>query len=213
MANTLLSRARRLIASSADELVSAVERVSVDALKREAVRDMEAAILTGRRQHARAARMVTDHERGAADLEAKVAACGDDAGFALARGRKDLAERAIARQLDLESEIAGARERALHARSEADALDGALIALVARLEAMVGGEAPAPAVGDHAIDPRILERADAAEAALARASELAVDAGAIPAIDALRREEEIARRLKSLAPARTKPDRASRPAG
>lgn len=210
MADTFFTRARRLVASGADELLTAAERRSALALAREAIRDMDWAIEVAQDQHARALAIVSLGEGKIAELEAVVAARGEDARYAFGRERPDLARRALAAQIEAEEAISAERERIGHARAEAEALAAAMPGLEARRRAMVDGVVVEPAGPTPAIDPNLIQRAAAAEAALARAATLAGEDAGVPGIDTLRREDEIAARLAALGADKPKAARRNR---
>lgn len=207
---TFLSRARRVVSGGVDELLTAAERASGDALVREAIRDMDAAIDAAHEQRARAALITERAQRDAADLAEQRTAREEDARYALAKDRRELAAQAIALQLDLEAEVAALEQRATHAAAERDALDAALADLAERRAAMAAGAVRGGDVPAFAIDPRILHQAAEAETAFARAISRLGREARVPTLDALRREDEIAARLAALDTEASKPSRRKR---
>ena len=174
MADTMIARIRRIIAAHLEDAVDLRERAGGASVMREAIREVERIINEVRAEHSAA--MVRQHQsaRQARLFRDRLTDLDQKARFALAEGRKDLAEAAISRHIDFEAQVALLEEAGSEAKAEASQLDGSLAALQARkaqmeedlaaVEAMQsaadGGRAPAPGPSIHA--GRRVERAEGA---------------------------------------------------
>src|SRR3954454_12660256 len=104
MAESILARVSRLLSATVEDAVDRMERAGGDAVMREAIREADRAIdevhaqleavTTRRLQAVRQGKMLADH----------MASLTDKAKFALGEGREDLAEAALARQVDFEEQ-------------------------------------------------------------------------------------------------------------
>lgn len=136
MAENIFSRVRRILSGQIEDQVDAMERANSDSVMREAIREVDRAIdevradqghvMTRRLQ---AARQQKHFEEKAAELTGK-------ARFALAEGREDLAEGALARQVDLEEQCGKLGVVQENARVEEEKLEESLAALRARKREM-----------------------------------------------------------------------------
>src|SRR3954451_7958424 len=103
MAESIFARVSRLLSATAEDAVDRMEKAGGDAVMREAIREADRAIdqvkaerestMARRLQAARQHKMLMDR---AEELTTK-------AKFALSQGRDDLAEAALARQVDFEA--------------------------------------------------------------------------------------------------------------
>ena len=136
MAESIFARVRRVISGQIEDNVDAMERTNSDATMREAIREADRLIdevrhdqekaMTRRLQAARQQQMLA---KKAAELTAK-------AEFALDEGREDLAEGALARQVDLEEHTGKLDQVQELARVEEEKLEESLAALRARKKQM-----------------------------------------------------------------------------
>jgi phage shock protein A len=217
MAESIFVRVQKVVSGGLDTAVGAAEQLSGASLMRQAIRDMEDAIARARdgAEAARARRLQTEHQiRGASQ---QVATLEEQARFALGKGRDDLAEAAIARQIGVEAQIgrldaaraeAAAEERRLEeSRTELNLRKGRMEEELAafqsaRRSAELDGAAPG------APEARIRRSAERADESFRRAM---AAAGAVPAsraeagatakvaeIEKLQREAHVAERLAAL---------------
>ena len=181
MTESMLGRLQRVVSAGVGEALDAAERFTGLGLLRESIRRVEAEIAGSKRRQAAAAAGRAEAAEQQRAYRKEAAGLTDDARFALGKGRPDLAERAIARQIDLEDSVRrAAASEASHAAEEKR-----LAEEIAELEAR-----------------------HAALSAELSAAMVAKDAGgSVPDITALRREEDIATRLAALqnaAPAKSR---------
>ena len=215
------TRVKRVVTASIETAVSAAENVSGNALLREAVRELERAGEAMRRDRDR---LIAARDQAAADQKArkaKAAEMADNARYAIAKGRDDLARQAVAHQMDLEADaerLAAAQgDRTL----EIAALDDALAELAARRAKMARDVAEATAAKNagsgSAAKPRAQSKVDDAVARANRIFERATGTGTDPLADpatarglaeveAMKRDDAIEARLAELKakPAKTK---------
>jgi len=215
MAESIFVRIQNVLSAGANTTVSVVERASGSSLMREAIRQVARAEDDAREclESAKARRLHA--QRRQQTLAEQVATLGEQARFALGKDRPDLAEAAVARQIDCEAQAILAAAAEKDAVDEAARLEDGLTALRVRKNDMqkelaafeaartasTGGEArPAP--------DRVARQVSRAEALFERAMEAsgggdlgltpAGDASRIAEIEALRREAAVAGRLAAL---------------
>ena len=215
MAESIFVRIQAVLAAGADTTVSFAERASGTSLMREAIRQVARAEEDARECLETAKARRVHAERRQQVLREQVATLDEQARFALSKERPDLAEAAIARQIDCEAQAKQAVAAEQEAADEAARLEGCLTALKARKVQMQkelaafeaarrdeagGGARPGP---DHV--ERKVSRAEALfERAMAAAG--GGDLGLVPAgdaaklaeVEALRREDAIAERLAAM---------------
>ena len=186
MSESVFVRVRRLLSARIEDNVDAMERANSDGTMREAIREIDRAIdevrgqqeqvMTRRLQAARQHTMILGKNE---ELTTK-------ARFALSEGRDDLAEGALARQVDLEGELGKLVDIQAQAREEEGKFEESLAALrarkrqmeealaaysVARSEASMGGDVNSQPARD------IARKVEGAEAAFDRAMTGAGGAG------------------------------------
>jgi phage shock protein A len=215
MADSIFVRIQNVLAAGADSTVSAVERASGTSLMREAIRQVARAEDDAREclETTRARGLHAQRRQQA--LADQIATLGEQARFALSKDRPDLAEAAIARQIDCETQakqVAAAEQEAV---DEAVRLEEGLTALRARKTDMqkelaafeaarstgTGGDArPAPDRVARQVSraETLFERAMAAAGGGDLGLTPAGDAARIAEIEALRREAAVAERLAAL---------------
>jgi len=136
MAEGLVARVTRLVSGGVNQLVDSIENVSPDTIMEEAVREVDRAIDQVREELAgvlankhlantRLGETTTRHE----ELQEQIA-------LAVKESRDDLAEAAIARQLDLEVQIPVLESAVAEAGREERELEGYIDALQARKREM-----------------------------------------------------------------------------
>jgi len=217
MAETIFARVSRLLSATVEDAVDRMEQAGGDAMMREAIREADRAIdevkaehqstMARRLQAARQQKMLADR---CEELTTK-------AKFALGEGREDLAEAALSRQLDFETEAKKLDAVQQQAREEEQRLDEGLAALNARkrqmedaLQAYLISQRAAATGGDGPARPaRSAEKKiDAAEQAFDRAMAGAGGVGftradgntinRVAEIDTMQRSATIAERLAAL---------------
>ena len=139
MAESIFLRVRRIVSATVEEAVDAMERAGGTGVMREAIRVVDRAIDEVRAEHDAAATRGLQATRQQRLFRERIAGLDEKARFALAEGRQDLAEAAIARQLDFEAQAARLETVQTDAATEAARLDECLIALRTRKTQM--GEA------------------------------------------------------------------------
>lgn len=170
MVKTVLGRLQRVVSVGVGEALDAAERFSGLGLLRESIRKADADVADSKRRLTAAIARRTEAAEQQARYRKQAAGLTEDARFALDKKRPDLAERVIARQLDLEDEVR--RIAASEAR---------LVVEEERLAAEI----------------REFEAVRAALTAELAAASVDVGGAASP-VTALRREEDIAARLAAL---------------
>jgi phage shock protein A len=178
MAESIFARISRLLSARVEDAVDRMEQAGGDGVMREAIREADRAIdevkaelqstMARRLQAARQQKMLTEHAE-ALTTKAK---------FSLGQGREDLAEAALARQIDFEAEAKKLDAVQAQAREEERRLEDGLAALgarkrqmedalqaymVSRREAALGGDGP------RRPDRSAEKKLDAAEQAFDRA--------------------------------------------
>jgi len=207
--DSVLTRAKRLISASVGSALDMAEEASGPRLMREAVRQAARAIDTVRdEQRAQAARRSEALAR-ATILRAEIAKLGDDARYAKAKGREDLATAAITQQIAQETELEGLAwaDDATGSDSQHDALLATLTARHARmaedLAAFESGKRinhAAPSVGIDESSPALTALTQA-EQAFYRALAVAGGTGSAAVaseVEALRRADLVAERMAAL---------------
>src|ERR1041384_3618678 len=136
MAESIFARISRLLSATVEDTVDRMEQAGGDAVMREAIREADRAIdqvkadlqstMARRLQAVRQQKMLTER---AEELTTK-------AKFALGEGREDLAEAALSRQLDFETQAKNLDAVQQQAREEEQRLESGLAALNARKRQM-----------------------------------------------------------------------------
>ncbi|GAA4003417.1 hypothetical protein GCM10022211_13830 [Sphingomonas humi] len=105
MAESVFARVRRLLSARIEDTVDQMETNGGDTVMREAIREVDRAIdeVRGQREASMARRLQAAKQQ--AMVEKRIAELGEKARFAIAEGREDLAEAALTRQVDFETEI------------------------------------------------------------------------------------------------------------
>ena len=153
-AESLLSRAGRLIAGIALEAIERAEGKNKQAVVKQAIREIEAAEQEAREDLAkeRAQEYRLNARRG--EIEKEMEVIGSQISTALAEGREDLAKAGIARQMDLEAQFDVIAKALEECQSKIETVLTALTAITsglqdaeARLAALQQSEEDAPTAG------------------------------------------------------------------
>jgi phage shock protein A len=219
MSESIFIRVQRVLSASAENAADALERASGTALMREAIRELDRATdkLRAQAEATELRRLQATHQHR--DLRDKLKILAEQARFALAKGRDDLAEAAVAQQLDHEAQLATLEKMQTEAAAEGRGLAENLAAVKARKAEMEhelasvesARRAAASSVsGSRAADgaKHKVVRAEAAferaMAAVGRAGTKADAEGAakLAEVDALQRQDKIAERMAALRSAR-----------
>ena len=224
MAEPILKRVQRIVSAGLESAADAAERLNGSGMMRHAIREVDQAMdqVAKRLDSAKACAMQADWRRAA--ISDQVDALGRDARFALDKGRDDLAEAAVGRQLDLEAEADQLKQAQAEAEREAAQLQASLDELKARkadmerdYAALEAARREAQALGKDPATERKVKRAEAAFDRARRAAGCgpsALHAAPSPAAEelkAVKRESAVAERLAALrdkpAAAKAKPRR------
>ncbi len=222
MAESIFIRVQRVLSGGADAAVGTLERASSTSLMREAIREVERAIEDIRAKHEEATTRRVHAGRQQQLIRERLATLREQAVFVIGKGREDLAEATIARQLDFERELERQKRFEAEAKDEIVRLDDCLSQLkvrkgqmekelanfqAAQREASIAGACPPSA------DMRAERKASRAEAAFERAMAAAggatvglmdaAEAAKLSEIETLQRESAIAERLAALRAAQT----------
>ncbi|HEX8624097.1 MAG TPA: PspA/IM30 family protein [Allosphingosinicella sp.] len=217
MSDSIFVRVQRVVSGGVGSAVEAAERLSGTSMMRQAIRDMDSAIEKARAEgdSARARRLQSAHRLQ--ECRKQLATLKEQARFALGKDRMDLAEVAIARQLDVEAQIAALTK----AETEAAAVERRLEESAAELklrrgqmyDELRGFEAAqqAGSSGENAPgspDSGLQRRAERAQEAFERAMDAAGGlsggraspeaAAKVAELEALQKEAAIAERLAAL---------------
>lgn len=214
---SIFIRVQRVLSGTVETATGALERVSSTSLMREAIRQVERAqdearveldAIRARRIHA---------ERQHDSLRERLATLQEQASFALSKNRPDLAQAAISRQIEFESEIERLKKVVADARSEGARLEECAQQLKARKAQMdqelhlfqaTQREANICGAGSSSPVDRTESRVSRAEATFERAMAAAggvttnlmgrEHASQIAEVEALQREAAIEARLAAL---------------
>ncbi len=132
MAELIVLRVRRVIAASVEDAVDAMERAGGTKVMREAIREVERATEDVRDEHEAVATRRLQAQRQQRMIGERLATLQEKARFAVGQGREDLAEAAIASQIDLEAQAQRLNGVLDETQAELARLDECLAALAAR---------------------------------------------------------------------------------
>lgn len=136
MSEQLVSRVKRLVSGGVNSLVDAVENASPEVVMKEAIRELESATDQVRDELGRVLANKHLASRRLMDANGKHEELGGQIALAVSQSRDDLAEAAIARQLDLESQIPVLESAISDAAAEEVELESYILALQARRREM-----------------------------------------------------------------------------
>jgi phage shock protein A len=227
MTESIFVRVQRVVSGGVDSAVDLAETLSGTSLMRQAVRDMHAAMARTRDEADAALTRRLQAEHQLDGHRKQLATLQEQARFALSKGRDDLAEAAVARQIDVEDQIGRIAKVASDSKAEEARLQESLAALRLRTSEMEEqlalfqeAQAAARSAGDapgraNVRAERMAERAvEAFDRALKAAGGVAGErarpeaAAKVAEIEALQREAAVAERLAALREAVAAPPRA-----
>src|SRR3712207_2903335 len=136
MAESVFVRVRRLVSAGIEDAVDAMERAGGTGVMREAIREVDRAVDDVRTEQEAATARRLQAMRQQRMFRDKLAALDEQARFAIAENRDDLAEAAVSRQLDFEAQVERLDAVQAEAASEAGRLEEGLVALTARKSQM-----------------------------------------------------------------------------
>jgi phage shock protein A len=232
MAESIFVRVQRVVSGGVGSAVDFAETLSGTSLMRQAVRDMQSAMSRTRDEADEALTRQLQAEHQLATQRKQLETLKEQARFALAKGRDDLAEVAVARQIDVERQIERLAKVAADSKAEEARLQEALAALKLRtaemeeqLAAFQAAQAAARSTEGapgraHVRAERKAERAEEAfDRAMKAAGGIAGErprpeaSAKVAEIEALQREAAVAERLAALREAAaTAPSAGRRPA-
>ena len=217
MAESIFARISRLLSATVEDSIDRMEQVGGEAVMREAIREADRAIDQVKSEHQSTMARRLQAARQQKMLTERVEELTTKATFALKEGREDLAEAALSRQLDFETQAKKLDDMQQQARDEEQRLEDGLAALDARkrqmedaLQAYLISQREAALGGDGPSRPaRSAEKKlDAAEQAFDRAMTGAGGTGftradgetinRVAEIDGMQRSATIAERLAAL---------------
>lgn len=156
MSEHLISRVKRLVAGSVNGLVDTIEKAAPEAVMREAIREIDRATDDVRDVLGRTIANRHHASRRLMEATSRHEELAEKARFAVEQGREELAEAAIARQLDLEAQLPVLDSALSDLSSEQSELEGYVSALIARkrdmetdLAAFVESRAASGAPGEN----------------------------------------------------------------
>ncbi|HEV2866903.1 MAG TPA: PspA/IM30 family protein [Allosphingosinicella sp.] len=216
MPESIFARVQRVLSASAESSVDALERVSGTSLMREAIREVDRAAAEIRIEIEANASRRSHAARQQQMLAERLATLDEQARFALGRGRDDLAEAAVARQIDCEAQVVQLKRIQAQTAEEEKRLDECFAALKVRKAQMekeladfeaARGETrfgrPRPTAAERSREKvaraeATFERAMAAAGAPGVGLMDAEDAAKLAEVEALRKADAIADRLAAL---------------
>lgn len=219
MSENLASRVKRLVSGSVNSLVDAVENASPDMVMAEAIREIDRATDEMREELGRVLAGKHLASRRLMDANGKHEALTEQIETAVQQRRDDLAEAAISRQMDIESQIPVLETAIGDANAEEAKLEGYIQALQARrremnedLDAFKAAKAEeTSAIGEHSADTSggTAQKVSNAEQAFDRAMRNTTgvpatgaarpqDAAKLAELEALSRQNRIRERLAAV---------------
>lgn len=213
MKEKLTSRISRIITGTANSIVDAIEDSVPETVMEQAIRDIDHVISEVRDELGRVEANKHLIVKSTTDLNARHDTYSEQIQTALAEKREDLAEAAIAKQLDIEAQLPILEQNLQNTKEEEVELDQAVVALQAKKREMEedlrryrtsrqSATAVAGDSGDGQAGGNPLHKAERAESAFSRVHERSTGigriAGAIDTRDAAKMAElqEIHRRNK-----------------
>ena len=136
MADGLINRVKRLVSGSVNSIVDAVENAAPETVMKEAIREIDSAIDEVRDQLGLAIANKHHANKRLMEASAKHEELAEKLRLAVDQERDDLAEAAIARQLDLEAQIPVLEDALKDASLEESELESYISALTGRRREM-----------------------------------------------------------------------------
>lgn len=225
MADSIFIRVSQVLSAKKEEMVGAVERASGPSLMRQAILEVDRAADQVERKREEAVDRREQAVRQQQAVRQRLDTLEEQARFALSKGREDLAEAAVSRQIDFEAELERLKTIQTESGAEIKRYDETLADLKvrkkqmekelaafqsARRDAELGNE-EVP-VRPEASAARRAARAEATfDRAMAAAGGVGVglmdsdSAAKVAEVDALQREAKVADRLAAFRAAQEKP--------
>jgi phage shock protein A len=217
MSDSIFVRVQRVVSGGVGTAIDAAERYSGNSVMRQAIREMDSAIekALAESEAARAKRLQAAHRLQ--EYRKQLATLKEQARFALGKDRLDLAEVAIARQLDIEGQISLATKAETDAAEAERRLEESAAELKLRRGQMYDelrgfeDSQQAASAGDESngwLGSGLARRAERAQQAFERAMDSAgglsggraspEEAAKVAELEALQKEAAIAERLAAL---------------
>lgn len=136
MAEGLMNRVKRLVSGSVNSIVDAVENAAPEAVMKEAIREIDSAIDDVRDQLGRVIANKHHANKRLMEANAKHEDLAEKLRLAVDQNRDDLAEAAIARQLDLEAQMPVLEDALKDTSAEEAELEAYISALAGRRREM-----------------------------------------------------------------------------
>ena len=136
MTDNLVSRVKRLVSGSVNNIVDVVENASPETVMKEAIREVESAMNQVRHELGEVIAAKHLANRRLLEANTKHEDLAEKIGVAVEQGRDDLAEAAIARQLDIETQIPVMESAISDASHQEGELETYVLALQARKREM-----------------------------------------------------------------------------
>ena len=136
MKETITGRVKRIISGSANALVDAIEDMAPEMVMEEAIREVDSALDDVRAELGKVVAQKHLINKRLMDQNAKHEDLSDKIGFAVRESRDDLAQTAIAQQLDIEAQIPILESSISESSAEESELEGYVTALLAKRRQM-----------------------------------------------------------------------------
>ncbi len=136
MSEKLVWRVKRLVSGSVNGLVDALESANAESVMREAIREVESTVDDVREELGQVIAARHQAVRHVQKTKEKLEELAGKAAFAVDQGRDDLAEAAIARQMDLEAQMPVLETTITEAAAKQAELEGYVAALDGRKREM-----------------------------------------------------------------------------
>ena len=217
MKEKLTSRISRIITGTANSIVDAIEGVAPETVMEQAIRDVDHVISEVREELGRVEANKHLLVKSMSGLSAKHDSCAEQIETAISEKREDLAEVAIAKQLDIEAQLPILEQNLQNTKEEEAELNQAIVALQAKKREMQedlrrfrdsqNAAASITAGGNAAGRKNPLHKAERAESAFSRVHERATgidrtqaashsrDAAKMAELQELHRQNKIRERL------------------
>lgn len=216
MAESIFVRVQRVLSTGVESATGALERASGTSLMREAIRQVDRAAdeIRVEIEAARSRRANAAHQQQL--TRERLATLIEQARYAMSKEREDLAEAAVARQLDYEAELDRLKKAQADAADETGRLEACMAALkvrkaqmekeLAAFEAAQGaascGAGPRPGPIDRS-ESKVARAEEAFERVMSAAGAGAglmdaKDAAKLAEVEAMRKADRIAERLAAL---------------
>lgn len=182
MSESISSRVGRMISGGFNSLLDAVEGVAAETIMEQSIREIEDGITEVRAEMGREIGSRHLASKKIAEKNQQHEALSENIALAITEGRDDLAEAAIARQLDIEVQIPVLEQSVIECSAKEKELEGYVLALQAKKREMeaelksyretfkvaVAGESCGVTVKGEAIDTKVSNAASTFERLMAR---------------------------------------------